>query len=121
MPVVPFIPAIIAAGGAVASTAIAKKKSKQQKAMEQLQLDLTQKAARRDTQLQPVHDSILQAYSAMTSPQGSNIGASMNKALPGAPPNYYAAPQTAQWWGPKSGQNAPGPDPNTAVPRPPWA
>ena len=99
--IVPFIPAIISAGGAVASTAIAKKKGKTQKQMEQMQLDLTRQAAQRQTQLQPVHDSILRAYAAMTSPSGSDLGVQTQKALAGGTPGttsgYYDNPQ--KWWG----------------------
>jgi hypothetical protein len=110
----PAIPAIIMAGGGIASAAIAKKKGKTQKQMEQLQLDLTNRAAQRQQQLQPVHDSILQAYAAMTSPQGSNVGATTAAALPGAVPNYYESPGGGNWWG----QNPQGPQPMDEVPRP---
>jgi hypothetical protein len=89
--------------------------------MEQMQIDLTNRAALRSRQMQPVKDSILQSYAAMVSPQASNVGASTNQALPGAPPNYYTAPQSDQFWGPHSGENPPNPYPDTAVPRPPWA
>ena len=101
MPIAPFIPAIISAGGAIAGSAIAKKKSSQQKAMENLQIQLTNQAAQRHQQLQPVHDSILRAYSAMLSPQGTDTNAAMLKALPSStqPGNYYDNPGGESWWG----------------------
>lgn len=96
----PVLAAMIGAGGTVAGAAIAKKKGKTQKQMEALQYDLAQKAAQRQTQLQPVHDSILRAYSSMLSPQGNDVNASMGKALPATTsPNYYGNPGGSEWWG----------------------
>jgi len=98
----PAVPAIIMAGSAIASAAIAKKKSKQSKSLEAMQNSLLQKQIKRQDAVEPAQDAIMRSYAAMTSP--GNFDQSSLKGLSGQqPPNYYGQGQgndpNSKWWG----------------------
>ena len=116
----PAVPAIIMAGGAIASAAINKRRSAEQKKMEQLQIQLAQHGAQRQQAAEPVQDSIMQAYASMISPQGGFNPASMKGLSGSQPASYYGANQgtnpNSQWWGTQPTAGGGGPAP---VPQPP--
>jgi hypothetical protein len=120
MPLAAAAPAIIMAGGSIASAAIAKKKSAAQKQMEALQVALTQHQAARQKAMEPAQDSIMRAYASMISPEGGFDPSSLHGLSGTQPASYYGTNQGtdpfSSWWGTTPVAGGGGPSP---VPQPP--